>query len=184
MRLLAENSESAMNTAPIIAIVGYSDSGKTRCMVGLIARLKRRGYRVASLKHCHDGFALDVEGKDTWKHKRAGAETTMMIGRDQVGLVVELSTALDLAALCARFVHDTDIILAEGFSWEPVPKILIASRAHFAEEKCADDPHLIALVNVQDAPKTFPHFTFAESSLDALAQWLERTYLNQPAASL
>jgi molybdopterin-guanine dinucleotide biosynthesis protein B len=172
-----------MSKPPIIAIVGFSDSGKTRLMVELIARLKRRGYRVASLKHCHDGFAFDVAGKDSWKHKRAGAQTSLMVGRSQVGLVVDLPTPLDLVALCTHFVHDTDIILAEGFSWEPVPKILVASRANFAEEKCSDDPHLIALVNAQNAPSRFPRFTFAESSLEALTQWLEQHYLNLPDAS-
>ncbi len=145
-------------------------------MVELITRLKQRGYRVASLKHCHDGFDLDVEGKDTWKHKQAGADTTMMVGPELVGLLVNQPMRLSLAELCKRFTPEADIALAEGFSWEAVPKILVDSRATFAEEKVADDQYLIALVNPYEA-SNLPQFEFTEASMDALAQWVEERFL-------
>ena len=83
-----------MKSIPIITIVGYSNAGKTRCVVGLIAALTRRGYRVASAKHCHDGFDLDVEGKDSWKHEQAGAATTLMSSGNQVGVVTAMPAPL------------------------------------------------------------------------------------------
>ena len=71
---------------------------------------------------------------------------------------------------------EADIALAEGFSWEAVPKILVASRATFAEEKVADDQYLIALVNPYEA-SNLPQFEFTEASMDALAQWVEERFL-------
>lgn len=152
-------------------------------MVELIARLKQRGYRVVSLKHCHDGFDLDVEGKDSWKHKRAGAETSLMVGRKQVGIIMDQPEPLSLAELSKRYAHDADIVLAEGFSWEPVPKILVASRAAWAEEKCADDAQLIALVNYQGTSAKLPNFEFSDRSMDGLTQHLIRKYLKPSVIS-
>jgi molybdopterin-guanine dinucleotide biosynthesis protein B len=53
-----------MAKLPIVTVVGYSNAGKTRCIVRLVSALTRRGYRIATAKHCHQGFDLDVKGKD------------------------------------------------------------------------------------------------------------------------
>ena len=60
---------------PIISIVGKSDSGKTTLIEKLVPVLTKRGYRVATVKHDVHGFEVDREGKDSWRHKQAGAPT-------------------------------------------------------------------------------------------------------------
>ncbi len=166
-----------MAVIPIVTIVGYSDSGKTRCIVELISILSRKGYRVASAKHCHDGFTLDTEGKDTWKQKRAGAVTTLMSSRTSVGVVADNQPELSLEQLCSRYLHGADIVLAEGYSWEPHPKILVTSKARIEDERVPADDHVIALVGKTCANSIIPSFTFCE--MEKLAFMIEENFLTR-----
>jgi molybdopterin-guanine dinucleotide biosynthesis protein B len=165
-----------MAKIPIITVIGYSDSGKTRCMTGLIAALTRRGYRVAAAKHCHEAFQLDVEGKDSWKHKQAGAAPALVSNRSQVGVMATMPEPLSLAEICERYAHDADLLLAEGYSWEPHPKILVASRAHLDEERVGLDESVIALVGEKRFDIGLPQFTFGQ--LDKVAEMIGRKYLS------
>lgn len=160
---------------PIIAVVGYSNSGKTRCMTELISILTRRGWRVASAKHCHDEFRLDVEGKDSWKHKQAGAVTTIMANRHQIGAIITPAFPLTLEDICERYVYDSDILLAEGYSSEPCPKILVTSRERIEEERVQPGDHIIALVGEREFDLSLPQFSFRE--MEALATQLEQEFL-------
>lgn len=70
---------------PIICVVGRSKSGKTTLLEKLIPELKRRGYRVATIKHhSHPGFEIDVPGKDTWRHAQAGSDHVIISAPDKV----------------------------------------------------------------------------------------------------
>ena len=168
-----------MTTLPIITVIGYSNAGKTRCLVALIALLTQRGYRVATAKHCHDGFELDVEGKDTWKHKQAGALTTLMASRNRLGIIVDHPLPLSLAELCEQYMHEADIVLAEGFSWEPNPKILVISADHTEARQIPAGESPIALVGETRLISDIPFFTFNE--LEALTALLETRYLDDIA---
>lgn len=161
---------------PIVTIVGYSDSGKTRCIVELISILTSKGYRVASAKHCHDGFALDTEGKDTWKQKRAGAVTTLMSSRTSIGVVADKQADLSLEQLCRQYVHNADIVLAEGYSWEKYPKILVTTKQRVEEERVEADDGVIAFVGEPRVDSTIRSFTFAE--LEKLTVMLEQQFLS------
>ena len=63
---------------PIVSIVGRSNTGKTTLIEGIIPELKKQGYRVATIKHNRHGFEVDHEGKDSWRHRRAGAAMTVL----------------------------------------------------------------------------------------------------------
>ncbi|MGE0132574.1 MAG: molybdopterin-guanine dinucleotide biosynthesis protein B [Blastocatellales bacterium] len=164
-----------MAKIPIITVIGYSDSGKTRCMTGLIASLTRRGYRVASAKHCHEGFQLDVEGKDSWKHKQAGAVAALISNRGQVGVMATMPEPLPLTELCDRYVYNADLLMAEGYSWEPHPKILVTSRARIEEERVGLDESVIALVG--DTRRDLSAAQFRFDQLEELAALVEKKYL-------
>lgn len=160
---------------PIITVVGYSNSGKTRCVTGLIAALTRRGYRVASAKHCHHGFDLDVEGKDSWKHRQAGAMTTLMSSGNQVGMLATEPAPPTLEQICRDYVHDADILLAEGYSWEDFPRILVISQDKLEQERIAPDDFIVALIGEKRVDSPLPQFSFNE--MEALASLIERDYL-------
>ena len=68
---------------PIVSIVGRSNTGKTTLIEKLIPELRRRGYRVATIKHNIHGFDIDHEGKDSWRHKKAGARLTVIASPQQ-----------------------------------------------------------------------------------------------------
>ena len=165
-----------MKKIPIVTIVGYSDSGKTRCTTELIENLTKRGYRIASAKHCHDDFDLDVEGKDSWKHSQAGAVTSIMSGKNRVGVVAVTDSRISLRELCDRYAGKADLLLAEGYSFESFPKILVASTKTLADERITDIGDIIAVVNTQPFDcGNIAKFDFSE--INKLAAFLEETYL-------
>ena len=170
-----------MASIPIVTIVGYSDSGKTRCMVELISILTRKGYRVASAKHCHDGFTLDTEGKDTWKQKRAGAVTTLMSSRTSIGVIADHEAELSLEQLCVRYVHHADILLAEGYSWEAHPKILVLNKGRAETARVPLDDQVFAVVGEAPGDATKPAFLFSEMA--KLALLIETCFLECPQPS-
>ncbi|MDP2972779.1 MAG: molybdopterin-guanine dinucleotide biosynthesis protein B, partial [Deltaproteobacteria bacterium] len=81
---------------PIISIVGKSDSGKTTFIEKLLPELVRRGYRVATVKHDVHGFEVDREGKDSWRHKQAGAHTVIISSPTKVALIRDVEKDLRL----------------------------------------------------------------------------------------
>ena len=71
---------------PILSFVGRSNSGKTTLIERVIPELTRAGYRVATVKHAGHGFELDTEGKDSWRHKQAGANTVIVISKGSLAM--------------------------------------------------------------------------------------------------
>jgi molybdopterin-guanine dinucleotide biosynthesis protein B len=110
---------------PIVAVVGESDSGKTTLIEKLIPELKSRGYRVASIKHNAHGFEIDREGKDSYRHRRAGAVTTILSSPDQYAVVADAEREYKPKDLCELFVRDADIVVCEGFKQESLPRIMV-----------------------------------------------------------
>jgi molybdopterin-guanine dinucleotide biosynthesis protein B len=80
---------------PILSVVGRSNAGKTTLIVKMIAELVRRGYRVATIKHNRHGFEIDHEGKDSWRHKQAGARITVIASPHQVAVVEDIEKDYD-----------------------------------------------------------------------------------------
>ena len=72
---------------PIISIVGKSDSGKTTLIEKIIPELNKRGYRVATVKHDVHGFDIDIEGKDSWRHKNSGAHTVVISSPQKIAMI-------------------------------------------------------------------------------------------------
>ncbi len=107
----------------IIAIVGKSNSGKTTLVEKLVAGLTQNGHRIGTVKHTHCGFELDREGKDSWRHKNAGAAATLLLKDGQAALIRD-----DHRAPVEKMIHylsGMDLILAEGFKSQDLPKIEI-----------------------------------------------------------
>jgi molybdopterin-guanine dinucleotide biosynthesis protein B len=108
---------------PIISIVGKSSSGKTTLMEKLIAELKSRGYRVATVKHAPNESSFDEPGKDSWRHVRAGSEAAVISSSDKLVLIKPLEQEASFEQLAHLLGEDYDIILAEGFKVGDAPKI-------------------------------------------------------------
>src|SRR3989304_9649697 len=108
---------------PIISIVGKSDSGKTTLIEKLVRELIRRGYAVGTVKHDAHQFEIDHPGKDSWRHKQAGAGTVVVSSPAKAAVVKSVDKELTLDEIAAAYLADVDIILTEGFKREPKPKV-------------------------------------------------------------
>ena len=119
---------------PVICIVGTSKTGKTKLMEGLIKYLKNQGLKVGALKyHKHGDFEIDVEGKDSWKYAKAGANTVAITSSVKFALIKNENVMTDINEICETYFHDTDVVLADGFTQSDKPRIIVVENEKDAE---------------------------------------------------
>jgi len=111
-----------MNNIPIFSIVAYSGTGKTTLLEKLVSELKRRGQRVAVIKHDAHEFEIDHEGKDSWRFTRAGADVTVIASGGKAAIME--NRPVTLKTLLSK-ITDVDIILTEGYKSGEWPRIAI-----------------------------------------------------------
>jgi molybdopterin-guanine dinucleotide biosynthesis protein B len=113
---------------PIITIVGKSGTGKTTLIEKLLRELKKRKYKVATIKHTHS-FEMDKPGKDTWRHAQAGADTVIISGHNKIAMIKKTEQELELDQLM-KLSPDVDLFVVEGFKHSGKPKIEVFRRKH------------------------------------------------------
>jgi molybdopterin-guanine dinucleotide biosynthesis protein B len=140
---------------PILSFVGRSNSGKTTLIERLIPELVVAGYRVATIKHAGHGFDLDTEGKDSWRHKRAGASSVIVVSKGSLALFADVSDEIKVEELRDRFLDERiDLIIAEGWKSEGYHKIVVL-RDHLGEVPVSPDG-LLAVVSNQPVDLAVP----------------------------
>src|SRR5215475_4380088 len=113
-------------SVPTAAFGGRSNSGKTTLIERVIAEVVRAGYKVATVKHTGHGFDLDTEGKDSWRHKRAGASSVVVLSKGSMAMFADVSDQMHVTDVRDRFLDESyDLIIAEGWKSEGYPKIVI-----------------------------------------------------------
>ncbi len=167
---------------PIVAFVGHSGSGKTTFVERLIALLTQEGIRVAVIKHDVHGFEMDKPGKDTWRHKKAGAVATLISSPNRVGLVMDSDRDHRPEELLP-LLHFADLVITEGYKHSRLPKIEV-----FRPEATGDavplrleDPGLLALISDSDALLTelgVDRPVFSPSDVTAVANFLKARFLS------
>jgi molybdopterin-guanine dinucleotide biosynthesis protein B len=135
---------------PIVAVVGKSNSGKTTLIEKLIPELNKRGYRVATVKHHNHALEIDTPGKDSWRHKQAGAQTTFISTPGELGMVHSVDSDMTPIEIRDRFIDNADLVLAEGFKQLSVPKIEVFRSCAHAEPVSAGDENLLAIASDTD----------------------------------
>jgi len=140
------NSKPNNPSVPIISIVGNSGSGKTTLLVKMIPILKQRGLKVGTIKHDLHGFDIDKPGKDSWKHKQAGADTTIISSPSKIGIVKDADHDHKPEELML-FFPGMNIILTEGYKREKIPKLEVFRPEICKELICRDDKNLIAVIS-------------------------------------
>ena len=144
---------------PIVSIVGKSDVGKTTLLEKIVRELRTRGYRVATVKHDAHSFEIDREGKDSWRHKQAGAVLSVISSPSKLALVADMDHDLTLAEIREKFVRGADIIISEGYKREDQPKIEVYRSELRRDPLCGEDDHLIAIAgDPANPPKNVPVF--------------------------
>jgi len=149
----------AVTDPPIVSIVGSSGVGKTTILEKLIPELTRRGFRVGIVKHhAHGDFEMDRPGKDSWRHKQAGAAITIISSPHQIGMVMDVDHDHRPNELMS-LLRDMDIILTEGYKREDNPKIEVFRSEINGEPLCKDDERLVALISNEPVDLGIPRYS-------------------------
>lgn len=158
-----------MKRPRVLAFSGASGSGKTTLLVKLIPALRARGLTVAALKHSGHEHPFDRPGKDSARLRAAGAAAVALSGPREVAYFGPPRPAIaDLLALLPA----CDLVLAEGFKREPLPRVEVHREAIDRAFLCARDPRVVAVVSDVEPPCAVPWFTAGE--VEALAELVAR----------
>jgi molybdopterin-guanine dinucleotide biosynthesis protein B len=136
---------------PLISFVGTSGCGKTTLIVKIIQELVGRGYKVSTIKHDAHDFQMDKEGKDTWKHKNAGASAVIISNRNKYAVISDVDVEKSIFELAEMLPPETDIIIAEGFKQELQNKIEVYRKGYSTKLQCRQDKNLMAIAT--DCPE-------------------------------
>ncbi len=158
---------STRRKSPVILLVtGAHESGKTTVAVKLIEALVKEGLRVGSLKHTDHEYETDVPGKDSQRHKAAGAEPAILVAgrRSAVHRHAHEKPTLSVFLEGEYGLRDCEVVVVEGFRSEPYPKIEVCRAATGREPLSENDPDVIAIVSdrATQHPSSIPRFTFEE----------------------
>jgi molybdopterin-guanine dinucleotide biosynthesis protein B len=139
----------------IFGLAGWSGSGKTTLLAALIPELTAHGLTVSTIKHAHHQFDIDQPGKDSWRHRQAGAREVMVASARRWALMHELRDGPEppFETLVAQ-MSPVDLLLVEGWKRHPHPKIEVHRPALGKPLLYPDDPHVVAIAS--DEPLAAP----------------------------
>lgn len=127
----------------ILAVSGVKNSGKTTLITKLLPELKKRGLRVAVIKHDGHDFEADVPGTDSWKYAQAGADGTCVFSSGK-HMIIKYASVPSVVELIGAF-PEADLILLEGFKYSEYPKFEVVRKGNSSESVC-DPKYLLGIV--------------------------------------
>jgi molybdopterin-guanine dinucleotide biosynthesis protein MobB len=137
----------------VIGLAGMSGSGKTTLVVRLLPALVARGYRVSTMKHAHHAFDVDRPGKDSYRHREAGATEVLVASAARWALMHEQrGEAEPSAAALMRHMTPVDLLIVEGFKRENHDKLEIHRRETGQPLIYPNDPHVVAVLSDEPLP--------------------------------
>lgn len=137
------NTVGSGRDIPVVSIVGFSDSGKTTLLEKVLREGKKRGWRMATIKHDVHGFEMDKPGKDTWRHAQAGADVVAISSPQKVAILESVAAEQALDEVVTR-IRNVDVIFTEGYKRENKPKIEVFRTGRHQELMCQPE-ELIAI---------------------------------------
>ncbi len=159
-----------------IGFAGFSGSGKTHLVEQLIPALKLRGLRVSVVKHAHHDFDIDHPGKDTYRHREAGAFEVVVASDRRLALIREFEQPATLSVhhLLAELYDGVDWVLVEGFKSSNLLKMEVWRADAGKPARYPDDDFIVAIAT--DSPDRLPQEPLRPvldlNAADAIAQWL------------
>ena len=161
----------------VVCIAGYSGAGKTALIERLIPALQARGQRVSVVKHAHHRFDIDHVGKDTYRHREAGAFEVVVASDQRLALMREFeqTSHLTVHQLIGELSPRVDWVLVEGFRDCDLQKIEVWRLLSAKPARYMDDDFIVALAT--DSPEALPQATQRPvlnlNDADAVADWLQ-----------
>jgi len=160
----------------VVGFAGFSGSGKTMLVERLIPALKLRGLRVSVVKHAHHKFDIDHPGKDTYRHREAGAFEVVVASDKRLALIREFERPFrqSVHQLIAELYEGVDWVLVEGFKESDLLKIEVWRADVGKPARYPEDDFIAAIAT--DQPDRLPEPTLRPvldlNDVDAVAQWL------------
>jgi molybdopterin-guanine dinucleotide biosynthesis protein B len=136
----------------VVGFAGYSGAGKTTLIEQLIPALKAHGQRVSVVKHAHHGFDIDHPGKDSFRHREAGAFEVVVASSRRLAVIREYEVEQEpsVAMLVAELRHDVDWALVEGFKHDAIARIEVRRAGDIRPPRYPQDERVQAIAT--DAP--------------------------------
>jgi molybdopterin-guanine dinucleotide biosynthesis protein B len=156
---------------PIVSIVGRSGSGKTTLLEKIIREFASRGITVGVVKHDAHGFEIDHEGKDSWRHKKAGAVTVALSSPDKFAIIKDVDAEWPPERIISSFLTDVDLVLTEGFKGSPFPRIEVLRKAVSTRLVSEDNALLLAVAS--DFEIESPRPVYALDDFKGISQLIE-----------
>lgn len=157
----------------VIGLAGWSGAGKTTLLTRLIPHFNAQGLRVSVIKHAHHRFDVDVPGKDSWRHREAGAAEVLVASANRWALMHELRGAAEprLPELLSK-LSAVDLVVVEGFKREPHRKIEVHRAANDKPLLFPDDPGIVGIATDTTVETRLP--TVHLDDIEAVAALLLR----------
>jgi molybdopterin-guanine dinucleotide biosynthesis protein B len=161
----------------VVGFAGFSGSGKTTLVEGVIVALKALDLRVSVIKHAHEDFDIDQPGKDSYRHRQAGALEVMVASQKRWALQHSHESAVEpnVHELLSHMSADVDWVLVEGFKHADLPKLEVLREGVMGTPLYPSDPFVLGLVSDLGV-EALPHPTLRDllplNNPQALAQWL------------
>ncbi len=153
------------NHAPkVIGFAGFSGAGKTTLLEQLITHFTQKNIKIALIKHAHHSFDIDHQGKDSYRHRKAGAHEVLISSHKRYAHMVEIDKELTLDELLGK-INDADLVFVEGYKTENIPKIEIYRSKHESAKTilAKTDKNIIAIATPQQDKQL----------VSGLATWLD-----------
>lgn len=143
----------------VVAFAGYSGSGKTTLVEQLIGCMRMRGLRVSVVKHAHHNFDVDKPGKDSWRHREAGAFEVLVASNQRLVLQRQFEQPAQLSVhhLLAEVYDGVDWVLVEGFKKSDLLKVEVWRKASEQPVRYPEDDFVVAIAT--DSPQDLPEAT-------------------------
>ena len=160
----------------VVGFAGYSGSGKTHLIERLIPVLKQQGLRVSVVKHAHHRFDIDRPGKDTFRHREAGAFEVVVASTQRLALMREFEQPAQLSVhhLIAELYDGVDWVLVEGFKDSDLLKVEVWRAASEKPARYPDDEFIVAIAT--DSPDALPEASLRPvldlNDAKAVTRWL------------
>lgn len=161
-------------TLRIIGVAGFKNAGKTTLVEKLVTALTARGHRVSTVKHAHHSFDIDHEGRDSFRHRKAGATEVAVVSGSRWAIIHELRNEDEppLADILGKLAP-CDLVIVEGYKRDQHDKIEVRNTALNHPKLAGDDPTVVAIAAngpVDDAPVP----VFDRDDVAALASYIEK----------
>ncbi|MGB8312989.1 MAG: molybdopterin-guanine dinucleotide biosynthesis protein B [Aestuariivirga sp.] len=130
----------------VIGVAGFKNAGKTTLVEKLVMDLTGRGYRISTVKHAHHSFDIDHEGRDSFRHRKAGATEVAVVSKGRWALIHELREEAEPAlADILRKLAPCDLVIVEGYKRDGHDKIEVRNLALDHPNLAGDDPTIVAI---------------------------------------